>query len=376
MRLLSAELSDFRNIQSAHLDFSPRFTALVGANGQGKTNALEALYLLTALRPLRNVNRRVLLKQGTSKAKISVRVERDTTGLVHDLGVELTPSKRVLSKDDKTVDASQFIGCAVAVCFTPDDLQLAKAGPDLRRRFLDRALLNVRPSYLTSALRYQKAVRDRNKVLADVGNDELLDAFDAIIAKEGAVIMLERARFVAQLQPRVQEGFELIASPAPRFEMRYACRLDTLNVEDLEQTQSAFYDKLQRRRTMDRARRTTSVGPHLDDLDLRLGGEPVKERASQGQHRALVLALKLAEITHLAERLGEAPLLFLDDMSSELDATRTGQLFEAVRALDGQVILTGTQTPTGLTARDSSELAIYNVKEGRLTPADSGMQSA
>lgn len=376
MRLLNAELTDFRNIASARLDFSPRFTALVGANGQGKTNALEALYLLSALRPLRNVQRRVLLRQGTSQATVKVQLERQSTGLVHDLAVELTPSKRVLTKDDKVIDAGRFIGCAVAVCFTPDDLQLAKAGPDLRRRFLDRALLNVRPSYLSSALRYQKAIRDRNKVLSEAGPDEMLDAFDVIIAREGATITMARARFVDELQPRVQQGFEQIASPAPRFEMHYTHRLEVLNLDSLEQTADAFVDKLKRRRTMDRARRTTSVGPHLDDLDLRLGGEPVKDRASQGQHRALVLALKLAEITHLADQLGEAPLLFLDDMSSELDATRTGQLFDAVRALDGQVILTGTQTPTGLTPRDSSELTIYRVQEGRLTPADSGMQEA
>lgn len=371
MRLLNAELSDFRNVESARIEFSPRFTAIIGPNGQGKTNTLEALYMLAALRPLRNVHRRALLREGTRTARISVQIDHAKTGLVHDLGLELTSTKRILTKDDKVVDASKFLGHAVAVCFTPDDLQLAKGGPDLRRRFLDRALLNVRPSYLTAALRYQKAVRDRNKILADDNNDDLVEAFDAVIAKEGAAIMVARANFVAELSPLVQAGFERIASPAPELQLRYSTRLEELDATSQAATEAAFFDKLKRRRTMDRARRTTSVGPHLDDLDLQLGGGSVKERASQGQHRALVLALKLAEITHLAEQLGEAPLLLLDDMSSELDATRSGQLFEAIRALDGQVILTGTETPTGLAVQQSNELITYEVDGGRLTRFES-----
>lgn len=376
MRLLTAELEDFRNVARAQLELSPRFTALVGPNGQGKTNTLEALYLLAALRPLRSVTRRALLREGTSRAKVSVRIERASTGLVHDLGVELTSTKRTLMKDDKAVDATHFIGCAVAVCFTPDDLQLAKAGPDLRRRFLDRALLNLRPAYLGRAMRYQKAVRERNKVLQDADNDALLDAFDAVIATEGAAIMVERARFVDELRPRIQESFQKIAQPAPELGARYACRLEDLDPSSVEATESAFLDKLRRRRTVDRARKSTTTGPHLDDLALTLDGEPVKERASQGQHRAIVLSLKLAEITHLAGTLGEAPLLLLDDMSSELDATRSGQLFETVRALDGQVILTGTETPTGLVDRAGEDLVVYRVDGGRLTPDASGIKGA
>lgn len=373
MRLLSAELEDFRNVASAQLEFSPRFTALVGPNGQGKTNTLEALYLLAALRPLRNVQRRALLREGTKRARVAVRIERADTGLVHDLAVELTSTKRTLFKDDKAIDASSFIGCAVAVCFTPDDLQLPKAGPDLRRKFLDRALLNSRPAFLGRALRYQRAVRERNRALGDPDSDPMIDAYDAVIAKEGAVIMVERARFVRELWPRVQAAFEQIAHPAPELRMRYACRLEDLDVDAVEATESAFFEKLARRRAVDRMRKTTSAGPHLDDLELTLDGEPVKERASQGQHRAIVLAMKLAEITHLAEALGEAPLLLLDDMSSELDASRSEQLFETVRALDGQVILTGTERPTGLAPRSPDELAIYRVDGGRLTPDGAGM---
>ena len=363
MRLLHAELTDFRNITCASLDPSARFTALVGDNGQGKTNTLEALYLVAALRPLRNVSRRALLRAGTELAKVELRVQTQATGLVHELAVELTPSRRTLLKDGKKVDASAFIGAAVAVSFTPDDLQLAKGSPDLRRRFLDRALLNVRPSYLNRALRYQKALKDRNRVLADPASDAVLEAYDEIIAAEGAAIMAARARYVRELLPRVRDYFERIATPAPRLDLAYAARLRDMGEASEVELRAAFLAKLEARRGVDRARRTTSVGPHLDDLELALDGVAVKERASQGQHRALVLALKLAEITHLAAALGEPPLLLLDDMSSELDAHRSAQLFEAVAALDGQVILTSTEVPTALAGAD---LELYRVAGGAL----------
>ena len=166
MRLLSAELEGFRNFERAELHPSPFVTGLVGENGQGKTNALEAIYLISALRPLRSVPRKALIKEGFREAKISVRVSHANTGLEHELELRLDGSSRTLLKDGKKVSASELLGGLVAVAFTPDDLQLPKGSPDGRRRFLDRALLNSRPSYLGHALRYARAMKDRNRLLA------------------------------------------------------------------------------------------------------------------------------------------------------------------------------------------------------------------
>jgi DNA replication and repair protein RecF len=371
MRFLSAELTDFRNVVSARLEFSPGFTLLVGPNGQGKTNTLEALYLLSALRPLRNVPRKALVRTGTSRATVAVRAEQARTGLTHELALTLEGQQRQLTRDDKRVATQSFLGMVVTVAFTPDDLQLGKGGPDARRRFLDRALLDLRPAYLVPALRYAKAVKDRNRLLAEQGSDATLDAFDRLVAAEGAAITVARAEYVEALGPRVRAHFERIATPAPALGLRYAPSVgEALTAGDVEATASAFLERLHARRALDRRKKTTSLGPHLDDLELTLEGAPTRERASQGQHRALVLALKLAEITHLAERLGEPPVLLLDDMSSELDATRSRQLFEAVRELEGQVILTSTEPPEALAGRLESPhpLAVYEVRAGTLAP--------
>lgn len=370
MRLLSAQLTDFRNIRETSLTLSPSFTALIGPNGQGKTNAIESLYLIAALRPLRSVPRRALVHSEASRCEVKIEVLVESTGLTHDLSLALEGASRTLTKDGKKCSAASFLGHAVAVAFTPDDLSLAKGGPDGRRRFLDRALLNIRPAYLDRAMRYTKAVKDRNKVLAERGSDDTLDAFDEIIASEGAAIMAARAEYCAQIGPMVVENFEGICTPAPALTIRYApsLRLAPDDDDSPESTKAAFLRELAGRRGLDRIRRTTSVGPHLDDVELGLDGKTAKERASQGQHRALVLALKLAEITHLASQLGEPPILLLDDMSSELDRERSRQLFESVASLEGQVILTSTEEPASLRSMlaNPDELAIYDVNGGTL----------
>ena len=366
MYLLEAELSDFRNYATAKLEPSREITALIGENGQGKTNLLEALYLIAGLRPLRSVPRRALVRNGTRRASIRLRVQRRSTGLTHDLELALEGSSRVLSKDGKKVATDSFLGTLVAVAFTPDDLQLAKSGPDGRRRFIDRALLNARPQYLGRALRYARAVRERNQLLAKDGDDAELDAFDALIATEGAAILSARQDYVARLAPRVVERFQDIARPAPPLEVRYRSTVEAGDEELAERLLAS----LGARRESDRRRRTTSVGPHLDDLVFELGGAAVKERASQGQHRALILALKLVELELLSASLQEPPILLLDDMSSELDPGRTRQLFESVGELEGQVVLTSTSEPSQL--RDvigaDRDFVVQEVAEGELGP--------
>ncbi len=369
MRLRSATLRNFRNIEAAGIEFSAQFTCLLGSNGQGKTNVIEALYLVAALRPLRNVVRRALIRAEQPEADIEVRVLAAKTGLDHDLRVLLTPTQRTLFKDGKRSDAGQFLGHFVTIAFTPDDLQLAKAGPDGRRRFLDRALLNVRPAYLRAALRYQKALKDRNRLLVDNAPDATLDAFDLVVATEGARIALARHAYAEVLTPSVRARFADIAQPAPHLEIQYRSRLLGTDVpRDVSGLASMFRDALREARVRDRRRKTTSVGPHLDDLSITLDGAPAKDRASQGQHRALVLALKLAEISHLAEALGEAPVLLLDDMSSELDEDRSRQLFDAIRRLEGQVILTSTEPSSVVLQRlgTGADARFYRVRQGSL----------
>ena len=380
VRVVQAELVDFRNFAKASIEPSEDISALVGPNGQGKTNAVEALYLLAALRPLRQVTRKSLIREGQPQALLSAKVHHNRTGLFHELQLKLSGASRRLMKDGKEVPALEFLGNLVAISFTPDDLQLAKGGPDGRRRFLDRALLNARPTYLTRALRYAKVVKDRNRLLVKQASDAELDAFDVVLAEEGARITAARRTYVHQIATKLSTRFRDIASPAPDLSVRYSSKLEA---EDTE-LPAALLQALGDARAKDRARGSTSVGPHRDDLIFELDGIPVRERASQGQHRALILALKLVELEELSSALDEAPILLLDDMSSELDDNRTRQLFECVRQLEGQVILTSTSNPDRLCAvlQSDRKIVVQEVENGCLSsprflagsrsPTDSG----
>lgn len=365
MRILAAELSDFRNFEEVALQFSPSRTVLVGANGQGKTNLIEALYLVAGLRPLRPVPRSELIRHSARCAKVRVSITSEHSGLTHELEIELFRTTRRLTKDHKRCDTTSFLGCFVAVAFTPDDLQLTKGAPELRRRFLDRAILNAQPSHLDTALRYAQALKARNRLLVQEAKDEVLESYDEVLAREGAKLMASRESYLQALGPLLVESFERIASPAPPLTVRYQSTVpEELGPRDAAGLELSLRSLLQRRRAFDRHRRSTSVGPHRDDLELYFEDKAVKLRASQGQHRALVLALKLSEIRMVTERLGEPPVLLLDDISSELDQLRSRQLFEAVEGLRGQVILSTTDagalpSPAGT--------RFYQVSEGRLS---------
>jgi DNA replication and repair protein RecF len=372
MRIRSARLDDFRNLASVSLELGPGLNALVGPNGQGKTNLVEGLYCVAALRPLRSVPRSGLLRSGCSEARVRLVVAHERTGLEHALGLELRRGSRSLSRDDKGIDAAAFLGGLTAVAFTPDDLEISKGAPEVRRRFLDRAILNTRPAYLERALRFVRALKGRNKLLSDGAGSELIEVWDETLAAVAAEVAIARARYVAELEPRILSIFARIADPAPPLEVRLRSVLgDALDVSSVPATTAAFRRLFAERRAQDRQRRTTTAGPHHDELELRLDGTPARLVASQGQHRALVLALKLAEIEHLTERLGEPPVLLLDDISSELDAHRTRQLFDTVAALDAQVVLTttdGSQIPS-MHGPQAAETRRFEVSGGRITPS-------
>ena len=325
--------------------------------------------MVAALRPLRSVTRAHLIREGSPEARVSVRVEHERTALTHDLGVCLGKSARQLTKDDKNADVTSFLSALAAVSFTPDDLAISKGSPELRRKVLDRAILNTRPAYLDVALRYSRAVKSRNKLLSEDGADALVDAFDLTVAQAGVAVLRARSEYVDRFAPLVQARFQEIAHPAPALSVRYRTTGSRVLEAAQDDAVAVFAEELAGRRTSDRRRRTTSIGPHLDDLELRLDGEPVRSRASQGQHRAIVLALKLAEISDLTDMLGEPPVLLLDDIGSELDTGRTRQLFDAIADLDAQVILTTTdldQIPGPVLDR-MGPAAIYDVQAGALT---------
>ncbi|HVI92392.1 MAG TPA: DNA replication/repair protein RecF [Anaeromyxobacter sp.] len=368
MRLRSLAVQDFRNLAEVALAPSPRATVLLGENGQGKTNLLEAVYFLTTLKPLRAARLAELVRFGAEKGGVSG--EFEGPGGLRRVAVQVAAGGRVASLDGKPLGSGDrldayFEGLA-AVCFAPDDLLLVKGGPEGRRRFLDRAAFNRWPAVLGEARDYVRALRARNAALRG-GNAEVEASFRGPLVRAGARLLVRRRELVQELAPRVRAAFAEISGPeAPEAHLGYRAAagvgLDGSEAEVAGRLAAA----LEARSERDRERGYTSAGPHMDELVLALGGHGARGFGSQGQQRALVLALKIAEIENLRAVLGRPPLLLLDDVSSELDPAKNRYLLAYLAGLPAQAILTTTDRRL-IEPAAGPDTAFYKVEKGAVS---------
>ena len=338
MKVLALEATDFRNLQQVLVEPHPRFNVLSGDNGQGKTNLLEAVYLLGTLRSFRASKTEELIRFDQPRARVRARVEK--LGTERLLEVELTPGHKSARVDGKGARAANYFGGFNVVLFAPEDLKLPRGAPAGRRKFLDRAIWNAVPGYLAEAQTYERVLRSRNALLREPGGQgalDLLEVYSAQLAAAAVPLVTRRRAFVGELAARVAEAFRRVTGGLV-LEIGYRSELD-LPAGEIAGALVALLEKDQHR---DRARGATSSGPHTDDLTLILDGKEASAYASQGQLRAIVLALKIAEIEYLTEKLGNPPVLLLDDVSSELDPTRNAQLFQFLREVACQAFITTT----------------------------------
>lgn len=341
----------FRNLLESRLELHPRFNLFVGENGQGKTNLLEAIYYLLTLRPMRSVRPQQLIAWGQQEAhvqgELEGRVQRQLAASFEknkrQLWINQAPPLRI---DDYLYDTQ-------VVAFTPEDLQLVRGAPDLRRRFLDRAVFHTELHYLSEARNYLKVLKHRNAVFRLESRDEhLLSVLDEQFVAWAARILRRRLFLLQRLRPYLQQAFQRIF---PETEwmvgMEYQSTLGGLPLltpttaagQLEEELQERLRHQLQRYRTRELERRTTLVGPHLDDIEFTFQGRPFKTAASQGQTRGLILALKVAEIFDIQHRSQQHPILILDDVAGELDARHSAFLFAFLEETPGQVLLSATQ---------------------------------
>jgi DNA replication and repair protein RecF len=239
------------------------------------------------------------------------------------------------------------MGTVSVVLFVPEDLLLPRAAPAARRRFLDMAIFNVERAYYAEASAFQKVLRSRNALLRRGGPDPvLLETYDEELARTGARVVMRRRALVAALAPRLAAHFRALHSELP-VALRYRSDPSLEAAAEERDGESAVARALREgllaRRALDERRRFTGFGPHTDDLEILLGGLLARSHASQGQLRSLVLALKLAELTHVEASLGEPPVLLLDDVPSELDAQRRALLFRVIAQLDCQTLISVTE---------------------------------
>jgi DNA replication and repair protein RecF len=364
VQLLSLTCESFRNLAHVAIDPHPRFNILEGENGQGKTNVLEAIYLLGALRSFRETKTKGLIQWGADAAIVRGRVSR--RGVERELGVELSQRGRRAMTDGKVVSRlASYFGHLHLVVFGPEDLALSKGGPSGRRRFLDRAIFQVVPAYFDEMRDYQRALKHRNELLRRSSgpvDPAVMESFDEEVVRRGARIFHRRRVFLDSFGPVVEGVFDELTGGRHTLGVRYD-GLTTSAVTE-EGIRDDYRDLVASSFAVDSRRRYTTRGPHVDDLVFDLDGHLARSHASQGQHRVVALALKIAEL-RLAERsLDAPPVLLLDDVSSELDQARNEQLMSSLDAGKGQVFVTTTDRRW---IHVSGETAVFSVAHGRLS---------
>jgi DNA replication and repair protein RecF len=342
------------------LDLSPGFHLLLGDNAQGKTNVLEAIYLLATLRSFRGVGSAQMVRHGQTGYFVGARVVSQGT---HEIKMYWSARERKLSLDSQPVrKLTDYLGVVRVVVFCTEDLQLVKGTGRGRRRFLDLLLSQTHPTYLPILQRYAHALRSRNALLKHrVPDEAALESFTHELVKLGTEITRLRHELVPRLSPLARLAYRRIANDAEELRLDYT-----------PSVQRDFAVELAQARVRERAYRATIIGPHRDDLELKLNSQPAAQFGSEGQKRSLALALKMAQAEYLTGLHGTAPILLIDDVMGELDLKRRSgflPLLERAHQSRGQVFMTCTEEnwPREL----GRELHRWEVKAGTLRPLSS-----
>jgi DNA replication and repair protein RecF len=327
-------LTDFRSYSSAELTLAPGFTALVGHNGAGKTNLLEALAWLATLSSFRGAPVEAMVRQGADAAVIRAEAVREDRNLLIEAQLARNGRNRVQVNRQPLRRARDLLGALRVTVFTPDDLVVVKGGPGERRRFIDDALVALHPR--NDALRsdVDKVLRQRSTLLKQSGGklDEsaafTLDVWDTKLAEAGEALAQARVALLDRMRPVLAETYDALAQRPAEVDVRYQS----------DWREVGLAAALVAARRDDVRRGVCTVGPHRDDIELRIGGFPSRTQCSQGEQRTLALALRLAAHRVVAEEAGSAPVLLLDDVFSELDPGRSAALLANLPP--GQVLLT------------------------------------
>lgn len=357
MHLASLRLRDFRNYPRLDVGFAPGFHVLLGDNAQGKTNVLEALYLLATLRSFRGVGGAQMIREGAKGYFIGAIIEGRGR---HEARLYWSRSERKVQLDGAPVRRlADYLGTLRAVVFCSEDLQLVKGAPRARRRFIDLLLSQTHPTYLDLLQRYAKALRSRNILLRQRPPDPAaLEGFSRELIAAGSRLIALRSEMVPRISPLARLAYRRIARDAEdlRFEYKPAVKGDFA----VELAQSA---------ARERAFRSTLVGPHRDDIAFLLDERSAAQFGSEGQKRSIVIALKMAQAEYLAGLLGTPPVLLIDDVMGELDVHRRSgllPLLEKIHQGRGQVFMTCTEE--NWPREMGRELHRWQVLDGTLRP--------
>ncbi len=342
MKITSLQLNNFRNYKNASVSFCDGLNVLYGKNASGKTNMMESIYLCSIFHSPRTTKDKEMVLIGEKSAQITLTLQKKFRKHTINLQIDEKGKKKVLVDGIPLNRAGELFGVLGVVYFSPDEMKLVKESPQERRRFMDVGLSQQQRSYFYALQRYNKTLKQKNNLLKEWrGNrniDDMLDVWDAGLAKEGAVIVKKRKEYVATLNDSAGKFHTAISGEKERLLLTYESSFEVTSEED---TEDVLYRAILKAREKDKELGYCTVGPHRDDIKIEINGKDSRKFASQGQQRTIALALKLGEVVIYKNELGETPVLLLDDVLSELDEGRQKLLLSMTEGF--QTILTCTE---------------------------------
>ena len=360
MWLKNLSIKQFRNYRDTEIEFNPKLNVFVGRNAQGKTNLLESIYFLALTRSHRTKTDKNLIQFEEEQLQVSGILQKKTATI--PLEIDLTQKGRITKVNHlKQARLSDYIGHMNVVLFAPEDLQLVKGAPAIRRKFIDMELGQIKPIYLSDLSSYNYILKQRNSYLKSTQNidDTFLSVLDDQLVEYGCRVMIHRADFIQKMEHFGKRKHFDISDRLEELSIRYQ---SSVNFIDKEHLADSFHTALQKSRSRDLFKKNTGVGPHRDDMIFLINGIDAGF-GSQGQHRSLVLSVKLAEIELMESITKESPILLLDDVMSELDNTRQLKLLETI-SHNIQTFITTTSLDHLQNLPDT--LSVFTVNNGQI----------
>lgn len=365
MKVLEISAENYRNLKIENQKFCDGINFIYGENAQGKTNLIESIWMLTGARSFRGTKDIDIIKFGKNFAKLRAKAYFENRE--QEIKLLFSEGKRKAFLNDVPQKyPTEIIGKFRAVLFSPIHLSLISGAPEKRRKFLDAAICQLKPTYTALLIRYNHVLRQRNSFLKNRSQKTdftLLDVLDNSVARLGASIILQRLEYMKSLTTEATKIYSEISGNKEKMKIIYVSRTVKETNGDLkrEEIEKILIEKMHKTRESDFKFGSTSVGPHKDDLDFYINKKAAKNFGSQGQQRSVALSLKLAEADILTKSIGEPPVILLDDVMSELDDERKSYMIQKTK--NRQVFITGC---------DKSDLkimncgSIYTVKNGEI----------
>ncbi|MFR5766135.1 MAG: DNA replication/repair protein RecF [Clostridia bacterium] len=355
MYINKIKLQNFRNYNEQEIILNKSINVFYGDNAQGKTNILEAIFLCTFGKSFRTNKEKELIKLGKDNANVIIEYEKkDRDGKI---SISISDKKQILVNGIKIKKLSELLGNINIVIFTPDDINILKGGPALRRRFLDMMIGQLKPNYVYILNMYIKTLEQRNNYLRQIKEENkpenLLDIWDEKLIEYADIIYKYRKEFIDKIKKKINIIHKKITDEKEEINIQYISNCESKEV---------YSELLKQRRKLDIIKGFTTKGIHRDDFEIYINNKELSIYGSQGQNRTAILSLKLSELQVIYDEIEEEPILLLDDFMSELDINRRKNFLNNIN--NTQVIITCAEKIEFL--KENVDYCLYQVKEGEI----------